>query len=225
VTSDSRSGHHHRTLTVGLTGGIASGKSTAAAQFAELGIPIIDTDQISREIVNPASETGRKTLDRLRHMFGDAIIQADGQLDRACLRAKVFGTGESFRRARHELEAIMHPAIHDKVQRQVALHEGTVPYVLIVIPLLAEPATRERYSWLDRIVTVAAPEALRHERLCQRPGIDATTADAMIAAQSNERERRRIADYILDNQTSLAQLRQQVDAVDRQLRTRTTLSD
>lgn len=210
-----------RSLTVGLTGGIASGKSTVAEKLAERGIPVIDTDVISRAIVDPATDQGHTTLARLQQALGPDILQDDGQLDRAAVRQKVFGADATHQKARAKLEAIMHPAIHDEVRRQVAELDGTAPYLLIVIPLLAEPTTRDRYHWLDRIVAVLAPETIRRARLCERPGITPEAADVLIAAQTDDDARRAIADHIITNDESLEALEQQIQSVDQKLRQHT----
>lgn len=215
---DSDTHAKNRSLTVGLTGGIASGKSTVAARLAELGIPVIDTDVISRTIVDPNSDLGQITLTQLQQALGPDILQADGQLDRAAVRQKVFGSEARHREARAKLEAVMHPTIHDEVRRQIAELDGTAPYLLIVIPLLAEPATRERYRWLDRVVAVLAPETTRRSRLCQRPGITPEIADALIAAQAGDDARAAIADHIITNNGSLDTLEQQVQSLDQALR-------
>ncbi len=208
----------NRSLTVGLTGGIASGKSTVAQKLAELGIPVIDTDVISRTIVDPATEQGRTTLMQLQQALGPDILETNGQLDRAAVRRKVFGAGATHKEARSKLEAIMHPAIHDEVRRQVAELDGTAPYLLIVIPLLAEPATRDRYRWLDRIVAVSAPASTRRKRLCLRPGIDPETADTVMAAQTDDDARAAIADHIITNDGSLRALERQMQSLDQALR-------
>jgi len=207
-----------RSLTVGLTGGIASGKSTVAQRLAERGIPVIDTDVISRTIVDPATEQGRTTLIQLQQALGPDILEANGQLDRAAVRHKVFGAGATHQEARAKLEAIMHPAIHDEVRRQIAEQDSSAPYLLIVIPLLAEPATRDRYRWLDHIVTVSAPASIRRERLCLRPGIDPETADTLMAAQTDDDARAAIADHIITNNGSLDALERQIQSLDQVLR-------
>lgn len=196
---------------LGLTGGIASGKSLATDFFAELGIPVIDTDAISRELVAPGGEC----LEAIRHRFGEAIIAADGQLDRAALRQRILADPDE----RTALEAILHPAIRREARRQALEAAKNAPYVLVVVPLLAEASVWPAYrDWLDGVITLVAPLAMRRERLLARPGLDAEQADALMAAQVGDEARRDISDHELDNSGSPEELRRQVHALDRRLR-------
>jgi dephospho-CoA kinase len=196
---------------IGLTGGIASGKSLASEFFAELGIPVIDTDTISRELVSPGSEC----LESIRARFGEEVIQADGQLDRAALRQRILADPDD----RAALEAILHPAIRRETRRQALEAARDAPYVLAVVPLLAEDAVWPAYrDWLDGVVILTAPLEVRRRRLLDRPGIDEPQADALIAAQVDDDTRRRISDHELDNRGTPEHLRQQVEALDRILR-------
>ena len=196
---------------IGLTGGIASGKSLATGFFAELGIPVIDTDTISRELVAPGGEC----LESIRQRFGDAVIQADGQLDRATLRQRILADPDD----RAALETILHPAIRREARRQALEAAKNAPYVLVVVPLLAEDTVWPAYrDWLDAVVTLTAPLSARRQRLRARPGLDDEQADALMAAQVDDDARRGISDHELDNSGTPEDLRRQVQALDRRLR-------
>jgi len=189
-----------RPLWVGLTGGIASGKSTVADLFAELGVTIIDTDIIAREVVMP----GQPALAEVRAEFGDSIMSADGTLDRAALRALVFADG----RARRRLEAILHPRIQQATLRQTQRAGGD--YQLIVVPLLAESPLK---SYLDRILVVDCDEDTQIRRLLERDTETEEQARRMLAAQSSREERLVIADDIINNDGDLADTSKQVAAL------------
>jgi len=190
---------------VGLTGGIASGKSEVTRRFEALGITVADADVAAREVVAP----GSPVLERIRERFGDAVLLADGSLDRAQLRAHVFGNDEE----RRALEAITHPAIRARV-RDICETAGS-PYAIAAIPLLAEAGGRAAYPWLDRIVVVDAPEAMRHARLVQRDDIDAALATRMIQAQASREQRLALADDVVVNDGQPEHLQPQVEALDR----------
>lgn len=196
---------------VGLTGGIASGKSLATEFFAELGTPVIDTDTISRELVAPGGEC----LEAIRHRFGEDVMGAGGQLDRATLRQRILANADD----RAALEAILHPAIRRETRRQAVKAAEKAPYVLVVVPLLAEETVWPAYrDWLDEVVTLTAPLPTRRERLLARPGLDAAQADALIAAQVDDQARREISDHELDNSGTPEDLWRQIEALDRELR-------
>lgn len=195
-------GHAARVPRIALTGGIASGKSTVAKLFEALGAKVIDTDRVAREIVTPPSPV----LDRIAARFGAGVLREDGALDRAQLRHVVFADA----RARADLEAITHPAIHDEVERQS--HRLGGPYQLIAIPLLVETGTADRY---DRVLVVDASPQSRRLRLMIRDGIDAAAADRMLAAQATREARRAIAHDIIDNDGDAAHLARQVQALHR----------
>lgn len=190
---------------VGLTGGIASGKSALADRLRARGAFLADADVIAREIVEP----GQPALAEIAVHFGKDVLQTDGSLDRAKLRQRIFDNpGE-----RKALEAITHPRI------RAALHDAcmaaTAPYAVAVIPLLAEGGGRTIYPWLDRIVVVDVPVELQRARLLARDGIDATLADGMIAAQATRVQRLAIADDVIANSGSLEDLDAGADALDR----------
>jgi dephospho-CoA kinase len=182
---------------VALTGGIASGKSTVAALFAERGVPVIDTDVIAREVVEP----GRPALAAVTDAFGTEILGADGRLDRRRLREQVFADAAMRRR----LEAILHPAIRTEMQRQSALAGG--PYQVLVIPLLTEGGQTDH---VDRVLLVDVPESTQIERLMQRDGASALQAQAALDAQASRSERLAIADDVLQNTGRPADLREAV---------------
>ncbi|HQS81789.1 MAG TPA: dephospho-CoA kinase [Thiobacillus sp.] len=186
---------------VGLTGGIGSGKSTVADCFAALGVPVIDTDVIARELTAP----GGAALEAIRAAFGATVMQADGMLDRAVLRRRVFADSA----ARHQLEAILHPRIRQGVALKLATL--TAPYALIVIPLLVE--TGDYRDVLNRVLVVDCPEAVQIARVMARSGLAHGEIKAILAAQAGRAERLAVADDIIVNTVSLEALRAEVAAL------------
>jgi dephospho-CoA kinase len=176
---------------IGLTGGIASGKSAVSARFAALGVSIADADLAARSVVAP----GQPALAAIAERFGNQVLQDDGQLDRAALRRIVFADPL----ARSELEAITHPAIRAEMIR--LCQQANSPYAIAAIPLLAE-AGRKQYPWINRILVIDVPSQIQLQRLIARDDIDADLARAMIAAQANRSTRLALADDILDNSGS-----------------------
>ena len=174
---------------IGLTGGIASGKSAVEKAFLARGVFVADADRIAREIVEP----GQRALAEVVARFGSDVLGTDGRLDRAALRVRVFHDDE----ARRALEAILHPSIRAQLHEQCRAAPG--PYAVAMIPLLAEGGDRTHYPWLDRILVVDAPPATQKSRLMQRDGIDSALADKMIAAQATRAQRLAIADDIVVN--------------------------
>ena len=193
---------------VGLTGGIAAGKSAVAERFAARGVSVADADAAARDVVEP----GRPALAEIVAAFGADVLQADGRLDRAALRAHVFGDAD----ARRRLEAILHPPIRIALRQACLLAPD--PYAVVAIPLLAEGGGRTAYPWLDRILVVDAPRELQRARLMARDGIDAALADRMLDAQASRRERLAIADDILVNDGTTAELAAHVAALDARYR-------
>lgn len=184
-------------LRIGLTGGIASGKSTVAKLFAALGIPVIDTDEIAREVVAP----GSALLPQLIARFGDGILNREGALDRAALRAIVFADPA----ARAELDALTHPAILERMRARSATAGG--PYQILAIPLLVEKgAARE----VDRVLVIDSDEAAQIRRLQARDGATLEQARAILAAQAPRATRLAIADDVIVNDGDLHRLRDQV---------------
>jgi dephospho-CoA kinase len=188
---------------VGLTGGIGSGKSTVADSFAAQGVPVIDTDVIARDLTAP----GGAALDAVRATFGEAVMQADGTLDRAALRRRVFSDSAS----RHRLEAILHPLIRQRVEQ--ALGTLTAPYALVVVPLLVE--TGGYRDVLDRVLVVDCPEDMQIERVIARSGLTRDEVTAILAAQASRAERLAAADDVIVNSASPEALRTQVAALHR----------
>ena len=193
------------TLRVGLTGGIASGKSTVADMFAALGAAIIDTDIIAREVVAP----GEPALDEIRDAFGDEYIAADGTLDRARMRRLVFADG----RARETLESILHPRIRDATLEQARDQDGA--YQLIVVPLLVGSPLVE---FVDRVLVVDCDEDTQVARLLARDAETEQQARRILATQSSREERLAVADDVIRNDGSIAETARQVEALDRYYR-------
>ncbi len=184
-------------LRVGLTGGIASGKSTVANLFAGLGVPVIDTDVIARQVVEP----GEPALAEIVSAFGEDILTDDGGLDRAAMRRIVFADDAR----RRQLEEILHPRIRKESMAQSATAGG--PYQLIVVPLLAESPMKVE---MDRILVVDVPESVQLDRLLARDSESPEQARRIIAAQVNRADRLAIADDIIRNDGALADTERQV---------------
>jgi dephospho-CoA kinase len=187
-------------LRIGLTGGIASGKSAVADAFARRAVPIVDTDVIAREVVEP----GRPALAAVVEAFGAEVLGPDGRLDRRALRRLVFADPALRRR----LEAILHPAIRAEMQRQAAATVG--PYVVIAIPLLVENRLQQQ---VDRVLVVDCPPDVQLARLLARDGETPEGARAILAAQATRDERLAVADDVVVNDGSLADLDARVDAL------------
>ena len=178
---------------VGLTGGIASGKTTVANLFAARGVPVIDTDVIARQVVEP----GEPALAAVVDAFGAQVLGADGRLDRPRMREQIFGDAQ----ARRRLEAILHPAIRAEMERQSQAAGG--PYQVLVIPLLVEGGRRDH---LDRVLVVDVPEATQIERLVRRDGVAREQAEAALGSQASREARLAFADDVIENTTDLAAL-------------------
>jgi dephospho-CoA kinase len=189
---------------VGLTGGIASGKSEVSRRFEALGIVVADADIAAREVV----AQGSPVLVEIAKRFGADILLADGSLDRARLRQHIFADTEE----RRALEAITHPAIRARVREICDAAES--PYAIAAIPLLTEVGGRAAYDWLDRILVVDAPEAVQHARLLRRDNIDAALADRMILAQASRSQRLALADDVVVNDGHPDQLQAHIEALD-----------
>jgi len=193
---------------VGLTGGIASGKSAVAARFAARGIVVVDADIAAREVVEP----GQPALQAIVEAFGADVLREDGTLDRGALRRHVFGDEV----ARHTLEAILHPRIREQMHADALRADG--PYVIVAVPLLAEIGGRKAYPWLSRILVVDVPREVQLARLVRRDGIEVALAERMVAAQADRASRLAIADDVIVNEGALALLDAEVDALDRRYR-------
>lgn len=193
---------------VGLTGGIASGKSAVASAFARCGVAIVDADAAARD----ALATDTQGLAEVVAAFGPDVLDAGGALDRRAMRARVFNDPA----ARQALESIVHPRVRAALEDASSSAAG--PYVVVAIPLLAEGGGRDGYPWLARILVVDAPIATQMARLLRRDGIDAALAERMLAAQATRRQRLAIADDILVNDGGLDALAIDVAALDTQYR-------
>jgi dephospho-CoA kinase len=182
---------------IALTGGIASGKTTVARLFAELGVPVIDTDAIARQVVEP----GQPALAEVVAAFGPEVLDAKGRLDRRRMRERIFADAS----AKQRLEAILHPAIRTEMEHQS--REAGGPYQVLVIPLLAEGKRRDH---VDRVLLVDAPEARQVERLMTRDAVTHAEAQASLNAQATRAERLAMADDVVHNDGPVDELRAQV---------------
>jgi dephospho-CoA kinase len=188
---------------IGLTGGIASGKSTVAKILRQLGAAVVDADSLSREVVEP----GRDAWKEIVATFGTAILQADQTLDRQKLRTLIFNNPA----ARKQLEAIIHPRVRALAEEKIRGH-GDAGFALVVyeVPLLFEAKIHE---WLRPVILVACDVDTQRRRLETRDSITREAAQKVIDAQMSLEEKRRLADYVIENNGSLADLENQVRAV------------
>jgi dephospho-CoA kinase len=192
-------------LRIGLTGGIASGKSTVADLFTEFGATVIDTDRIARDVVMP----GRPALAALTKALGRGILDADGSIDRQRLRERIFRDTAT----RGIVEGILHPVIISELIRQADTAPG--PYQILVIPLLIERGRREL---VDRVLVVDCPEEQQIERLMRRDGETRGSAARALAAQATRDERLHAADDVIANDGDHAKLAEMVAGLDREYR-------
>ncbi|PKL95798.1 MAG: dephospho-CoA kinase [Gammaproteobacteria bacterium HGW-Gammaproteobacteria-8] len=190
-----------RSFVVALTGGIASGKTAVSDAFAALGVPVIDTDRIAREVVAP----GSPGLAEVLAAFGGSMRAPDGSLDRAALRQVIFTDAD----ARSRLEAILHPRIAAEAHRR--MKTVRYPYCILVVPLLVESGLFED---ADRILVVDVPESVQIQRLMRRDAADRAQAEAALAAQISREQRLARADEVIDNSGSLAELQAHVAELD-----------
>ena len=187
-------------LTIGLTGGIGSGKSTAARIFKELGVPVFDTDKIARDLVNP----GQPALQEIRKTFGDAVFNPDGSLNRLELKKLIFNDEPS----RKKLEAILHPRIREQLLHDI--RHCNALYCIAVIPLLIE------HHWqtlVDRVLVVDVPESLQLARACERDELPGDVILSIIRSQVGRDTRLAAADDIINNEKEPDELRQQILAL------------
>ncbi len=189
-----------RPLRIGLTGGIASGKSTVSGLFAALGVPVIDTDQIAKELVGP----GTALLGRLIAHFGDALLTPAGELDRRALRERIFAQPAD----RVALEGLMHPAIMAELRRRSDSAGGA--YQILAIPLLVE---HDRKAEVDRVLLVDCSAKLQLRRVQIRDGVTLAQARSVLAAQASRAARLAVADDVIVNEGDLGQLRGQVETL------------
>lgn len=187
---------------LGLTGGIGSGKSAAAAHFIQLGIDLVNADQAARWVVEP----GRPALAQIAEHFGADILQADGSLDRAALRARIFqDAGE-----RRWLERLLHPLIRQEIIEVLA--RATSPYAILESPLLIESGQSQL---CQRVLVIDVPEAVQISRTVSRDGNDEAQVRAIMAAQASREERLAKADDVIVNDRDLAWLQQEVERLHR----------
>lgn len=185
-------------LKIGLTGGIGSGKSAASAHFAKLGAEVIDTDLLSRELVEP----GQPSLAEIVDAFGERMLDGDGRLNRSRLRERIFADPV----ARRTLEEILHPRIREAMMARA--QRSSAPYVIFVIPLLFETGQQ---SLVDRVLLVDVPEALQRARVGARDGLDDARIDRILQAQTDRETRLRGADDVICNDGTLDELRAAVE--------------
>ncbi|MFN2646546.1 MAG: dephospho-CoA kinase [Burkholderiales bacterium] len=186
---------------VGLTGGIGSGKSAAAEEFARLGAAVVDTDAIAREL----TAAGGAALPHIKALFGDAFIAPGGAMDRDAMRSRVFSDPG----AKRALEELLHPMIRAEGDRRIADASGA--YVVYVVPLLIE--SREHRGRVDRVLVVDAPESVQIERVRARSAIPESEVRAIVAQQASREARRAAADDVIENSGTLDELRAQVRAL------------
>ncbi len=189
-------------LVVGLTGGIGSGKSAAADEFARLGAAVVDTDAIAHEL----TASGGAAVPDVARLFGSDYVDASGAMDRKRMRALAFSEAG----AKQRLEALLHPLIRAESARRIAAAFAgrSVPYVVLVVPLLVEsPGYRER---VGRVLVVDCPEALQVARVRQRSGLAEDEVRRIIASQIQRERRLAAADDVIDNSGSIAAMQQQV---------------
>jgi len=193
---------------IGLTGGVASGKSEATRRFEARGIVVADADVAARDAV----AVGSDGLADVVAAFGADVLDAGGALDRAAMRRRVFADDA----ARRRLEAIVHPRV--RAMLRAACEAAPGAYAIAAIPLLAEGGGRDAYPWLDRILVIDVPIAVQRARLSTRDGIDDALADRMIAAQATREQRLAIADDVVANAGALDALAAPIAALDARYR-------
>ncbi|TCN00985.1 dephospho-CoA kinase [Paenibacillus sp. BK033] len=189
-------------MKIGLTGGIATGKSTVAAMLVERGAMLVDADQVAREVVMP----GEPALEAVASAFGQAVIHTDGTLDRKALGSIVFNNRDLLA----QLENILHPAIRGRMRQRIKQYEEQNPSQLVVadIPLLYETGQEELY---DGVMVVYVPQTLQLQRLMERNELAAEEAWRRIGLQMDIEQKRSRADWVIDNSGSLDETRRQVD--------------
>lgn len=187
-------------LVIGVTGGIGSGKSTVTQRFEQLGVPVIDTDVIARQVVAPGLPAHKEVIEQ----FGKDYVTDEGTLDRAKLRQAVFSDPPK----RKRLESILHPRIFRQMQAQLARVDAD--YCLIVVPLLAESA---REYPLDRVLVVDVPPAEQASRVARRDQQAEADVERIIASQASREKRLAIANDVIDNSGTVEELRKKVDGL------------
>jgi dephospho-CoA kinase len=186
------------TLVVGITGGIGSGKTAVTRRFEQRGITVVDADVVARLVVEP----GTPALSAITSHFGASILQADGSLDRAALRSRVF----SDEKQRRWLEQLTHPLIAQEIMDQISASRS--PYTILSSPLLLDTSQK---ALVDCVVVVDAPEELQLQRTMQRDSNDEAQVRRIMAAQMARAERLERADIVIDNSRSLEELDSQIE--------------
>lgn len=195
-------------LVVGLTGGVATGKSIVANHLRQLGAPIVDADRLAREVVEP----GEPALEQIKASFGPEVIDAQGRLDRKKLGQIVFQDAK----ARKTLEDILHPLIRERMHQELKrLEESGQKIAVCDIPLLYE--SRHSLKIVDKVVVVYAPKEAQKARLMERDGLTSEEADLRIAAQLPTEDKVAKADYVIDNSSGTASTLRQVERVWKEL--------
>ncbi|CCE22376.1 dephospho-CoA kinase [Methylotuvimicrobium alcaliphilum] len=184
-------------LKIGLTGGIGSGKTTIANLFAELNVPVIDADEIAREVVAPGSQA----LEQIRHAFSERVIADDGSLDRSAMRELIFADTEQKRK----LEAIVHPKVRQSILKRVASLDAS--YCIICVPLLVESSMA---NLVDRVLVVDCPVETQIERVAKRDRLDEKIVRAIIDSQATREQRKALANDLIGNTSSDSMLAEQV---------------
>ena len=187
-------------LVIGLTGGIGTGKTAVADLFAALGVPIIDADELARQVVEP----GQPAIDEIVKQFGTEVLTKTGELDRRLMRERIFSNPEN----RSRLEAIVHPRVYAEMKRRLEALDAA--YAIVVVPLLIETGGT---SLVDRVLVVDAPEELQIERVSRRDGMTAAAVEQILAAQLDRNTRLAAADDIIENDASEASLSEKVSAL------------
>ncbi len=189
-----------RPYCVGLTGGIGSGKTSATDIFSELGVPVIDADDISHEVV----QAGQPGLQAITDAFGPEVLNEEGQLRRAQLRKLVFDDPL----ARQKLESIVHPLVYDEITRRV--NQVTYSYCIISSPLLLE--SKSNYS-VDRVLVIDVPEGLQIERATLRDNVQESDIKKIISSQSKRQHRLNSADDVITNDKDITFLKEQIETL------------
>ena len=189
---------------VGLTGGIASGKSTVSEAFARLGAKVLDADEVAREVVLP----GKPAWTKLRHTFGSEFFHPDGRLNRSKLRKLVFADPEQ----RSRLNAIVHPEVMREIDFRFEQLTSSAEHavVLVDVPLLLEVEAADRF---DRVVVVYVNETVQLDRLMERDGLSAEEASQALSTQIPLRDKVKQADFVIDNSGTLEETQAQVEKV------------
>jgi len=196
-------------LRVGLTGGIASGKSTVSRMFQELGCKVIDSDRITRQLFEPGNPVNVVVAE----VFGPRVVASDGSIDRRVLGELVFQNAE----LRQQLNSIVHPAIKQRQSEFLAQAGAADPHAIGIVEaaLIVEVGTYKNY---DKVIVVTCPPNVQRERLRERSGLTPEQIETRIASQMPMEEKVKVADFVIDNAGDIGRTRQQVEEVYRQLR-------